>query len=70
MLTSGSCSGFWGRSEEFGSFTRYKPAHQLVCPLDRWLFNISTKTLTVGHTYVYRISLDDGSFINFQFGLK
>ncbi len=36
----------------------------------RAVLRINTKPLTVGHTYVYRISLDDGSFSNFQFGLK
>jgi hypothetical protein len=36
----------------------------------QWIFNIKTKDLTVGNTYFYRISLDDGSFIDFRFGLK
>jgi len=36
----------------------------------QWVFNLSTKTLKVSTTYVYDITLDDGSHIGFQFGLK
>jgi hypothetical protein len=36
----------------------------------QWIFNISTKSLMANQTYFYRISLDDGSFIDFQFGLR
>ena len=36
----------------------------------QWIFNISTKSLVANQTYFYRISLDDGSFIDFRFGLK
>jgi hypothetical protein len=36
----------------------------------QWIFNINTKPLQVGNTYVYRITLNDGSAIQFQFGLK
>jgi hypothetical protein len=36
----------------------------------QWIFNMSTKTLTAGKTYVYRIYLLDESFIEFQFGIK
>ncbi|MBI1756469.1 MAG: Ig-like domain repeat protein [Fimbriimonas ginsengisoli] len=36
----------------------------------QWIFNISTKPLTKNQTYVYRISLKDGTFIDFRFGLK
>jgi hypothetical protein len=40
-------------------------------PTDRqWIFNISTKTLKAGTTYVYQITLNDGSTIDFRFGLK
>jgi hypothetical protein len=35
-----------------------------------WIFNISTKTLTANKTYLFRISLADGTFIDFGFGLK
>lgn len=37
---------------------------------DQWIFNLNTKNLTAGHTYCYRITLKDGSFIDFKFGLK
>jgi hypothetical protein len=37
---------------------------------DLWIFNISTKTLSKNKTYVYLITLNDGSTIQFQFGLK
>jgi len=36
----------------------------------QWIFNLSTKNLSAGKTYVYRITLKDGSFITFQFGLR
>jgi hypothetical protein len=36
----------------------------------QWIFNINTKKLTPGYTYVYLITLDDDSTITFQFGLK
>jgi hypothetical protein len=36
----------------------------------QWIFNITTKKLTPGYTYVYLITLNDGSTIQFQFGLK
>jgi hypothetical protein len=36
----------------------------------QWIFNISTKNLTAGNTYVYLITLNDGSTIQFQFTLK
>ena len=37
---------------------------------DQWIFNISTKSLNAGSTYVFQISLNDGTSIMFQFGLK
>jgi hypothetical protein len=37
---------------------------------DQWIFNISTKGLNAGSTYVYQIKLNDGSIIQFQYGLK
>jgi hypothetical protein len=36
----------------------------------QWVFNINTKGLKTGISYVYRIYLSDGTFIPFQFGLK
>jgi hypothetical protein len=35
-----------------------------------WIFNISTKGLDANQTYVYQITLNDGTEILFQFGLK
>jgi hypothetical protein len=35
-----------------------------------WFFNIGTRSLSPGSTYHYRISLSDGSDIDFRFGLK
>ncbi len=37
---------------------------------EKWIFNLSTKNLPAGKTYVYRINLIDGTYIQFQFGLK
>jgi hypothetical protein len=39
-------------------------------PDQQWIFNITTKTLKAGTTYVYQITLNDGSTIDFRFGLK
>jgi hypothetical protein len=36
----------------------------------QWIFNIDTKPLVASRTYVYEILLNDGSKIEFQFGLK
>jgi hypothetical protein len=36
----------------------------------QWIYNISTKSLAASVTYVYLITLNDGSTIQFQFGLK
>ncbi|MGH9555917.1 MAG: hypothetical protein ACRD2Y_08860 [Terriglobales bacterium] len=35
-----------------------------------WIFNLSTRNLAAGATYVYRIHLVDGSDVYFQFTLK
>jgi len=36
----------------------------------QWIFNISSKKLSVNTTYYYDITLNDGTHILFQFGLK
>ncbi len=36
----------------------------------QWIFNISTQNLSADSTYVYTITLNDGTTINFQFGLR
>jgi hypothetical protein len=36
----------------------------------QWIFNISTKNLAIGKTYVYEITLGDGSVIHFRFGMR
>jgi hypothetical protein len=36
----------------------------------QWIFNINTKSLNANKTYVYQVTLNDGSTIGFQFGLK
>jgi len=36
----------------------------------QWIFNLSTKNLVAGNTYVYLITLNDGSTIQLQFSLK
>jgi hypothetical protein len=35
-----------------------------------WIFNITTGNLSAGNTYVYTITLNDGSTIVFQYGLR
>jgi hypothetical protein len=36
----------------------------------QWIFNISTTSLAANNTYVYAITLNDGTTIVFQYGLK
>jgi hypothetical protein len=36
----------------------------------RWVFNMATRGLTAGRTYVFDITLGDGSVIRYQFGLR
>ena len=36
----------------------------------QWIFNMSSKKLAAGKTYVYEVTLNDGSTIRFQFGLR
>jgi hypothetical protein len=43
---------------------RYDPVAQ------QWIFNLSTKGLIAGNTYVLRIELNDGSHIDFRFGVR
>ena len=40
-------------------------------PIDQlWIFNLSTKNLAAGATFIYRIGLADGSSIVFRFSSK
>jgi len=43
---------------------RWDPTNQ------QWIFNITTQNLSAGSTHVYTITLNDGSTIFFQFGLR
>ena len=43
---------------------RFDPTDQ------QWIFNLNTSGLTPGNTYVFRISLVDGSHIDFRFGVR
>ena len=36
----------------------------------QWIFNLSTKELAAGSTYFYSLGLDDGTSIEFSFGLR
>jgi hypothetical protein len=36
----------------------------------QWIFNITTTNLTAGSTYIYTITLNDGSTVMFQYGLR
>ncbi len=36
----------------------------------QWIYNISTKPLDAGKTYYFQITLNDGTMVNFNFGLK
>jgi len=41
-----------------------------AAPDSLWIFNINTKGLMANATYIYQITLNDGSVIQFQYGLK
>ena len=43
---------------------RWSPTDQL------WIFNINTKGLAANKTYLFRVSLNDNTFLDFRFGLK
>lgn len=43
---------------------RWDPTNQ------QWIFNISTQNLSANSTYVYTITLNDGTVITFQYGLR
>lgn len=36
----------------------------------QWIFNMATKSMSPTTTYYYRITLDDGTYIDFYFGLR
>lgn len=36
----------------------------------QWIFNVATRGLSTNMTYVYRITLNDGSSIDYRYGLK
>jgi len=36
----------------------------------QWIFNINNKGYAANQTYFFRITLNDGTFINFHYGLK
>jgi hypothetical protein len=36
----------------------------------QWIFNINNKSYASTQTYFFRISLNDGTVINFKYGLK
>jgi len=36
----------------------------------QWIFNINNKSYPSNQTYFFRISLNDGTVINFNYGLK
>ena len=36
----------------------------------QWIFNISTKPLSASRTYIYAITLNDGTSVTFRYGLR
>jgi sugar lactone lactonase YvrE len=51
------------------SATRYT-AFRWSAANQQWVFSLSTKKLSANATYYYRITLNDGSVIEFRFGLR
>jgi MBG domain (YGX type) len=76
--TPGVVSSFFGYSsagtgteiDEVVDSTTPDTAFRWSSSDQQWIFNISTKSLSANMTYNYRITLNDGSTIEFQFGLK
>jgi len=50
--------------------TAFRWSHGSTASDGQWIFNISTKTLLANNTYVFVITLNDGSAIQFRFGLR
>ena len=63
-------SGTAANVDETVSSTTSDTAFHWDATNQQWVFNISTKSLAAGNTYVYAITLKDGTTIGFQYGLK
>jgi hypothetical protein len=64
IISAGSVSNVDQSVVSATSDSDFRIGHQ------QWMFNLSTKDLAAGNTYVYLITLNDGSTIQFQFSLK
>jgi hypothetical protein len=56
-------------NEEVNS-TAADPAFRWSASDQQWIFNINTKNLSANMTYVFQVSLNDGTAILFRYGLK
>lgn len=63
-------SGTVANVDETVSSTSSDTAFHWDSTNQQWVFNISTKSLSANITYVYIITLNDGTTIGFQYGLK
>ena len=65
-----SNSGTYSEANEAVDSTTPDTAFRWSATDQQWIFNISTKSLGANKTYLFRIALSDGTFIDFAFGLK
>ena len=65
-----SSSGTYSEANEAPDSTTPDTAFRWSPTDQQWIFNVSTKTLAANKTYLFRIALSDGTFIDFAFGLK
>jgi len=65
-----STSGTYSDANEAPDSTTPDTTFRWSATDQQWIFNISTKTLAANKTYLFRIALFDGTFIDFAFGLK
>lgn len=63
-------SGTMTAVDETVSSTSADTAFRWDATNQQWIFNISTTSLAANNTYVYTITLNDGTSIPFQFGLR
>ena len=63
-------SGTVTNVDESVSSTNADTAFRWDSANQQWIFNISTKNLSANYTYVYAITLNDRSAIEFQYGLR
>jgi hypothetical protein len=63
-------SGIETNTNEAVTSTTPDTAFRWDSTAQQWIFNVNTKSLNANKTYVYTVTLNDGTTIPFRFGLK